>query len=250
MERLWRAYMVLGGFGLAAGLLLRPKAPAPWPTRPLPPSPWRPSPLSIARHRPGRRAGWWVLLAGFGWFYAGDLAYSVYQAVVDATPAASVADVFYLAGYPFIAGELVALVYPARGRQWSRRDFGGLIDVGILTTGLCLLGWVLVIEPAFAAADAPLLTRLLAVGYPLADVPILAVVIRLLLGRTHRTRLQAPAPVAHDHGGGRRARRRRPRPGGRLARRPCSLTGRRARRRRALPGVLVPARRAGAAPTP
>ena len=187
MERLWRAYMVLGGFGLAAGLLLPSEGARTVAYQAVAAVALAALATGIARHRPGRRAGWWVLLAGFGWFYAGDLAYSVYQAVVDATPAASVADVFYLAGYPFIAGGLVALVYPARGRQWSGRDFGGLIDVGILTTGLCLLGWVLVIEPAFAAADAPLLTRLLAVGYPLADVPILAVVIRLLLGRTHRT---------------------------------------------------------------
>jgi signal transduction histidine kinase len=191
MRFLWRAYVVLGGLGLAAGLL--------------PPSPDARAiayqvlaavalaalVTGIVGHRPRRRLGWWLLVVGFSWFYLGDLVFSVYTTVFDVTPAASLADVFYLAGYPFVTVGLLRIVHPApasgRDMAVAGRDVAGLLDVAILTTGLCVFGWIVVIDPAFDASPEPLLVKLLAVAYPLADVPVLAVVVRLLLGRAHRT---------------------------------------------------------------
>jgi signal transduction histidine kinase len=189
MRFLWRAYVVLGGLGLAAGLLLPSPDARAIAYQVLAAVALAALVTGIVGHQPRRGLGWWLLAVGFSWFYLGDLVFSVYTTVFDVTPAASLADVFYLVGYPFVTVGLLRIVHPApaTGRAEAGRDVAGLLDVAILTTGLCVFGWIVVIDPAFDASPEPLLVKLLAVAYPLADVPVLAVVVRLLLGRAHHT---------------------------------------------------------------
>jgi signal transduction histidine kinase len=177
--------MVLGGLALAAGLLLPSPDARALAYQVIAAVGLAALAVGIVLHRPPRRAGWWLLVAGMCWFYLGDLLFSLYTRVFDVSATGSLADVCYLAGYPFVLAGLAMVV--RQGRDQDGRSLAAWLDVGILTTGLCLLAWMLLIVPAFGASPAPLLTKLLAIAYPLADVPVLAVLVRMLLGRGHRT---------------------------------------------------------------
>ena len=59
------------------------------------------------------------------------------------TPFPSMADVLYLAGYPFIALGLLLLIR----RRVGDGDRGGLLDAAILTTAAAILSWTFLIQP-------------------------------------------------------------------------------------------------------
>ena len=63
-------------------------------------------------------------------FVAGDLLWNWYE-IIGEDPFPSIADVLYLAGYPFIALGLMLLIR----RRLGDGDRGGLLDAAILTTG-------------------------------------------------------------------------------------------------------------------
>jgi signal transduction histidine kinase len=188
MRVLRHAYIVLGGLALAAGLLL------PWP---------RAHVLAyqvmaavglaglvagVLAQRPRRRRGWWLLIVGFAWFYLGDVLFALYADVLHVSPDGTLADVSYLAGYPFVVAGLLSLVRsPALTGRWGQeREAVSLIDVGVVTLGLFLFGWAVLLDPLVDNSALPLPTRLLAVAYPLADLPVIAVVVPVLLGRGRR----------------------------------------------------------------
>jgi diguanylate cyclase (GGDEF)-like protein len=56
------------------------------------------------------------------------------------------------------------------------------VDTTTITTGLGLLAWVVVIRPAATDAALPLLTRAVQVSYPVGDLILLAMIVRLLRG--------------------------------------------------------------------
>jgi signal transduction histidine kinase len=85
------------------------------------------------------------------------------------------ADAFYLAFYPLLAAGLLLLV---RGRA-PGRDWASLIDATIITTGLGMLSWVYLIGPNVRAPGLALPQRLVSIAYPLGDVLLLAVAVRL-----------------------------------------------------------------------
>jgi diguanylate cyclase len=80
---------------------------------------------------------WWCFAAGQLLFVVGDVLYAVIDQVLHQSPFPSVADVFYVGGYPVLAVGLLVLI---RGRI-SGRDRAGLIDAAIIATGLGLLSW-------------------------------------------------------------------------------------------------------------
>jgi diguanylate cyclase (GGDEF)-like protein len=132
--------------------------------------------IAIRRHRPARPALWWLMAAGQAVWVLGDALYSVYDKVLHVAPFPSPADVLYLASYPLILAGLFLVVRPRRGRF----DLAGLLDAGIVATGLGLLSWTFLIRPALGDATTPLTTRLVAVAYPAADILILAMLAWLL----------------------------------------------------------------------
>ncbi|MDR7274938.1 GGDEF domain-containing protein [Catenuloplanes atrovinosus] len=127
-----------------------------------------------ARH--WRSWPWALFAAGQGCAVAGDLLWTYYADIAHIDPFPSAADAFYLAQYPLLT---VALLLLAR-RHRSADDHLAQLDSTMLVAGLALPYWVLLIAPALAEGDSTLGT-LIALGYPLGDILLLAGVVRLLL---------------------------------------------------------------------
>ena len=130
-------------------------------------------------HRPAQRAAWVLFGCAVLAFITGDSIYNVYVDVLGrVNPFPSAADIFYLATYPLFGGGLLLLV---RSRT-ARRDRDGLLDALIITTGLGFLSWVFLIEPYVRDDSLSMVEKLVSVAYPLGDVLILAILIRLIGG--------------------------------------------------------------------
>jgi signal transduction histidine kinase len=125
---------------------------------------------------PSRPLAWYLIAVGQLLFTVGD-AYSYYHEWVLGleVPSPSIADAFYLVFYPVLASGLLLL---ARGRA-PGRDAASLIDATIITTGVGMLSWVFLIGPYVHLPDLSLTERLVSIAYPLGDVLLLAVAVRL-----------------------------------------------------------------------
>ena len=88
------------------------------------------------------------------------------------------ADAFYLAVYAFLIAGVILLI---RART-PGRDRASLVDASMLSVALGTVSWVLLISPQIYAEDVPLSVKLTSMAYPMADVLLLAAVIRLAVG--------------------------------------------------------------------
>jgi signal transduction histidine kinase len=135
-------------------------------------------------YRPSRPLAWYLLAAGQLSFTVGDAINYTYQWVLEIEPPyPSVADALYLACYALLAGGLLLLV---RERA-PGRDVASLIDATIVTTGVGLLAWVFLIGPNVRLPDLLLSQRLISIAYPLGDVLLVAVAVRLWRTGGHGT---------------------------------------------------------------
>jgi signal transduction histidine kinase len=138
--------------------------------------------VGVRLHRPARRAPWFLIATGAGLLVAGDVAWTVYAWLGD-TPYPSFADVIYLCAYPFLAAGLLRLRRPPT----RTLDRARLVETAVITMGAALLMW----EPYFEAYAMdpvlPLVERLVSLAYPLADLLLIAVLIRLSVGVASRT---------------------------------------------------------------
>jgi PAS domain S-box-containing protein len=138
------------------------------------------------RNLGGRRPLAWILFtAGQASFLIGNAIWLVYRDVAHAeVPFPSVGDVFFLGAYPFFTAALVVLI------RSGRRNRALLTDAAIIVLGAGALFLVFLIDPSLGKTGDPLLVRVTSVAYPSLDLVLLAVVIRLLIGRG------APTPAA------------------------------------------------------
>jgi diguanylate cyclase (GGDEF)-like protein/PAS domain S-box-containing protein len=141
--------------------------------------------VGVRWHSQGRSLPWYLIAASLFCYFLGEVAWSLYEDVLGATPFPSAADVFYLLGYPLFAAALISLIRTrAPGRDWP-----SLVDASIITTGAAILCWVYLVKPYAGDETLSLTERLLSVAYPLADLLLLAVLARLLV--TPGTRAEA-----------------------------------------------------------
>lgn len=129
----------------------------------------------VRRHRPAQSRGWLMVVGGFvGWVLA-DMLYTVEVTVwqLDGYPVPS--DAVYLTSYLIVGLGLLILV---RGRR-SHHDLGVLLDAAIIATGTGVLAGVFVLMPIVDDSSLSTLGKLVAAAYPLTDVLMAAMLVRL-----------------------------------------------------------------------
>ena len=132
--------------------------------------------VGVRLYRPRQPFGWYFLAAGQLLFTTGDTINNAYQWVFQAeAPFPSPADAVYLLVYPLQIAGLLLLVRA----QTPGRDTHSLIDAVIVATGAGLLSWIFLIVPYVRAPDLTLTQRLVSVAYPVGDVLLLAMAVRL-----------------------------------------------------------------------
>jgi hypothetical protein len=134
--------------------------------------------LSARGRHAGAHRSWWWLAAGQLLFVVGDYLFDLNERVWHTGAFPSVADGFYLCGYLPLAVGLLLLI---RART-PGRDRPSLIDAAIIAVGFGLLAWLFLLKPAASDGGLSLLGRFIASAYPAADLLLLALLARLLVG--------------------------------------------------------------------
>jgi diguanylate cyclase (GGDEF)-like protein len=110
-------------------------------------------------------------------FVIGDGLNNYYQLILHANlPNPSIADVFYLAGYPFMFAAIILL-----SRQTYSNGTERLIDAGIVMLAGLALSWHFLISPYVGEHGLSTLARLVYVAYPLMDIALLYLLFSRLL---------------------------------------------------------------------
>ena len=129
---------------------------------------------------PATRRAWWRLGVGLaGWFIA-NVGWLWFEAIrgVETPP---VVDVVYLTAAGVMLFGLLALP----GRQRSREEQLRLaLDVGVVVAAAFVAIWYLVLGPATTTGDTSLVTVLLSVAYPVADLVLVFGIVTAMLRGT------------------------------------------------------------------
>lgn len=131
----------------------------------------------IGAARVERRLPWVLLAIGQTSYLVAEIVWVAYDFSGD-VPFPSAADVFYIVVYPCAAAGLYILV---RDRS-PGRDRPALIDAAVITVVGGLLAWIYLMEPYARDPALTMLEVVVSVAYPIADLLLLAMLARILVG--------------------------------------------------------------------
>ena len=139
--------------------------------------------VGVRWHRPVPRLPWLCFAVGLGLFWLGDVyTYSYPKLLHHDVPFPSIGDAIYLTVYPALMAGLLLLV---RRRNPKRTGRGG-IDATIMTVGLALPFWIVLIAPYVHDPTMTLVPKLVSIAYPLGDVLLLAAAVSLAMDTGRR----------------------------------------------------------------
>ena len=162
---LWLSVPVFGGAGVVQGAYLVGSvlaAVAMW--------------IGLWWRRPATPAPWRWLAAGLTAWAVADVVYAAYGWFGHPDPSVSVADALYFSGYGAVA---IGLVLVIRARK-PGGDLDALLDAAAVGVAALVMAWDLLIQPAIDPSASTGATVLFAL-YPVSDVILLALLVRLLL---------------------------------------------------------------------
>ncbi len=181
-RRAWLLYLLLGSTALAVYLLV--------------PS-WRVGPLfnlialsspvaivlAVRLWKPERRSPWYLFALGQTLFVGGDvITYNYSRFFGTDLPFPSIGDLLYLAVYPCLVAGLLLLIH----RRRPGRDRESLIDSMIVAIGIGTISWVFLMSPIAHDSDSTLIQKITGMAYPLMDLVLLTVVVRLAFSARRR----------------------------------------------------------------
>ncbi len=139
--------------------------------------------IGVRLNRPEIRGAWYLLAGGVATLIVGDNLHTFHSVVRNDDPQfPSYVDVVYLAVVPLLIGGLAILAH----RRTAGRDRAGIIDAAIITAGVGLISWVLLIAPYVRVHDISVFERLASIALPVGDVALLATAARLAVGGGRR----------------------------------------------------------------
>ncbi|MFD8495250.1 diguanylate cyclase [Amycolatopsis sp. NPDC059657] len=133
------------------------------------------------RNRPAAKLPWVLLGLGQIVYATADTSFYVAHYIVGNLDFPALADVFYLGHYPLVVAGLVVLIR-SRTPGW---DLPAVLDAAMLAVVGGMLSWLYLIAPQ-ATSAAPMLVKVASVGYPMMDLAMFAVALRLVLGQGRR----------------------------------------------------------------
>jgi diguanylate cyclase (GGDEF)-like protein len=135
--------------------------------------------VSAARMTGAASLVWWCLGVYLLLTLVGDVVYDVQRYVLEVEPFPGPSDVLYLTAY---VAEVVALLAIVRRRHLVL-DRAAWIDWAIITgAAIAVLGSLVLIPMLADPGEAGPVASLVAVAYPVLDLLLLAILVRLLLG--------------------------------------------------------------------
>lgn len=138
--------------------------------------------IGVYLYRPRAASAWLLLAAGQLAFVVGDALFAYQEYVAHSSPFPSIADICYLSGYPLLGAGLVLLI---RARA-PRRNWTAFIDAAAITTSLALASWLFIMSPIEHDQTLTSAGKLISLAYPLGDVLLLAIALRILMGANKR----------------------------------------------------------------
>ncbi|MEY2468508.1 MAG: two-component system, sensor histidine kinase, partial [Actinomycetota bacterium] len=124
-----------------------------------------------------------LFAAGTALFTIGDTLYSFRDIVQHNDSFPSYVDVIYLAMYPPLIAGLAILVR----RRGGGGDWVGLLDAAVITFALGLVSWLVLMAPYVHDASLTPAEQFFSLAYPLGDVALLALLVRLAVMRGARS---------------------------------------------------------------
>jgi diguanylate cyclase len=174
----WK-FVLIGGAFIIAGYFLLPPGPS---------RDWFYSALGVLSvacilvgvhlHRPKDRLSWYLLALAGAFFTLGDDMGTFYElALHTSTPFPSLADAFYLAGYPFLFVGVLRLTHdPSRS---SRRE--ETVDAAIVTVGALAISWHFLMNSYVHDGSLSAFGKLVTLAYPVMDTALVFVLCGALL---------------------------------------------------------------------
>jgi diguanylate cyclase (GGDEF)-like protein/PAS domain S-box-containing protein len=139
--------------------------------------------VGVRKNSQDRRLPWYLFALAQAFFVTGDvLAYNYQRLFGSALPFPSIADAFYLAVGPLLVAGLLMLVR----ERTETRSRASLIDALIVTVAAAALSWVYLMAPYAHDHTLKLTTKLTSIAYPLTDILILGVLLRMAVGSRRR----------------------------------------------------------------
>jgi diguanylate cyclase (GGDEF)-like protein len=132
--------------------------------------------VGIRLHRPPRPLAWRVLLCAVGAAVLANLIWAACAALDVTLPGFSFVDVVYYSMYPLLA--LALAILPVHGRYSS--PLAGMTEAGIITCTAAVLWWTVLVDP-LVVDHGSLPSDPDFVAYPVLDLMLLAMAVRLLL---------------------------------------------------------------------
>ena len=137
----------------------------------------------VRRHQPAGRRGWLLLAGGQVVIAVAEISSAVAEYFGDGFQEPALSDVLYLGAYPILLAALLTFVR-RRTPQW---DTASAVDAAIIAVGAGLATWVFVVQPIASGVGGSTAAKVVQSGYPILDLLLLIVTVRMVLGAGIRT---------------------------------------------------------------
>lgn len=137
----------------------------------------------VRRHRPAGRSGWLLLVGGQVVIAVAEVSAAAAEYLGGGFQEPAPSDVLFLGAYPLLFAALLAFVR-RRTPQW---DTASAIDAAIIAVGAGLASWVFLVQPVASEVGESTAAKVVQSGYPILDLLLLIVTVRLVLGAGVRT---------------------------------------------------------------
>jgi diguanylate cyclase (GGDEF)-like protein/PAS domain S-box-containing protein len=133
--------------------------------------------LGVAINRPRSKVPWYLVAISGLCAVTADAVYAVELEQGGDIPFPSTADFLALGSYVVLAAALLVMIR----KQAPGRDWPSLIDAGIITAGVAVVGWTFLVQPQLMD-DATALDTVTALAFPVMDVLLVSLAARMVLG--------------------------------------------------------------------